>query len=139
MAQVLFLFSTGATKVSVLLFYRRMLNNLYSRAWHWAAWILLFLTASIWISIFLACCFICRPLSTYWNILKMLTLESYSECINGDALTISTSVLTIASDFWTAALPCAMFQYLDLGLTKRQKYALNVIFCLGFLYVLFLF
>lgn len=54
-------------------------------------------------------------------------------CLNGGGITIAAGVLTIASDFWTAGLPCLMFQIYDLGVSKRQKIALNIIFCIGFL------
>lgn len=128
----MFLFSTGAIKTSVLLFYRRMAKD-YARGWRYTIWFLLVITIGTWIAIFIAYCFMCQPLSVYWEILTIETLGSNYTCIDGDALTISTSVLTIASDIWTVALPCIMFQYHDLGVSKRQKIALNIIFSLGFL------
>lgn len=65
-AQVLFIHSTCATKVSVLLFYRRMAQNTYKRVWIWTVYVLLFITVSAWIAVFITYCFMCSPLSTYW-------------------------------------------------------------------------
>jgi len=132
-AQVMFIFSTGATKCSVLVFYCRMVKDTYSKAWLYLVWTLLFITIGSWFGAFVSYCFMCIPLSTFWNIEAYLagSVGNY-HCINGDDLTIAVGVITIASDLYTAAVPCALFQYHDLGLPRRQRIMLNIIFCLGF-------
>lgn len=133
-AQVLFIFSTGACKISVLLFYRRMAKNTFSKGWMYGIWILMFITIGAWFGVFVAYCKMCTPLTAYWRVYKMEAVgDNNYTCLNGGGITIAAGVVTIASDFWTAALPCAMFQVYDLGVSKRQKIALNIIFCLGFL------
>lgn len=138
LAQVIFIHSTCAAKTSILLFYRRMAKNTYSPIWLYIVDFLLLVTISLWIALFIVWCFMCTPLSIYWNYYELQSqgITPQYTCLDGDAITIATGVLTVLSDFWSAALPCAMFQAHDLGVSKRQKIAMNFIFCLGFLYVL---
>ncbi|QIW95024.1 hypothetical protein AMS68_000542 [Peltaster fructicola] len=133
-AQVIFIHATCATKVAVLLFYRRMTKSTYNPIWRQTCMVLLVITIAIWVAIFLVYCFMCFPLDTYWEI-HILEAGGVTDfkCLNGDALTIVVGVITIASDLYAAVFPVAMFHFHshELNITKRQRIALNVIFCLG--------
>ncbi|EME45621.1 hypothetical protein DOTSEDRAFT_71349 [Dothistroma septosporum NZE10] len=133
LAQIFFLLASTFTKCSILLFYRRMAKNTYSDTWLRTIWVLMFVTIGSGVGIFLAYCFMCEPLNFYWDFLYLDSKNEPASCINGDAVTIATGTITIASDFWTAALPCIMFQKFDVGATRRQKILLNCLFCVGFL------
>lgn len=131
----MFIHSSGATKTSVLLFFHRMVKDSYNRKWLYAVYVLLFITVGSWVSMFLAYCFMCQPLSAFWNVYNLIETggsKNYT-CVDGEALTIAIGVVTIASDFYAVAFPCTLFYHYDLGSNRRQKIALNVIFCLGFL------
>ena len=110
-----------------------MAKNTYSDTWVRAIWVLMFITIGASVGMFLAYCFMCKPLKYYWDFLNMDARHEGGYSINGDAVTIATGTITIASDFWTAALPCLMFQKYDVGTTRRQKILLNCLFCVGFL------
>lgn len=111
-----------------------MTKNTYSKGWLYTVWVLLFITVASWISMFIVWCKMCTPLTTYWLIHEMEAIgDGLYTCLNGDAITIAAGVLTILSDFWSAALPCVLLSTRDLGISRRQRIALNVVFCLGFL------
>lgn len=121
------------TKCSVLLCYRRMAKVTFSKVWMYIVYVLLFITVGSSVGIFFAYCFMCQPLHYYWDFLQMDIHNEAGHCINGESTTIATGVLTIASDLWTAAFPCALFYFHDIGATKGQKIALSCLLCAGFL------
>lgn len=121
------------TKCSALLCYLRVAKATYSKTWTYIVWLLLFITVSSSLGILIAYCLMCQPLHYYWDFLRMDAEHEAGHCINGDSITIATGVLTIASDLWTAAFPCALFHVHDMGSTRRQKVLLNCLFCAGFL------
>ena len=129
-AQILFLFSTTATKVSVLLFYRRMVKDTYSRRWLYAIWAALGCTAAFFVAILVTYCLICQPLSAYWESYNFAYDKSF-KCIDGNILTLMSGVLTIISDLYAVVLPCLMLRHYDLDVPRRQKIGLNIIFALG--------
>lgn len=110
-----------------------MAKATYTNVWMYIVWVLLFITVGSSVGMLVAYCFMCQPLHYYWDFFMMNIEGEAGHCINGDSITIATGVLTIASDLWTAAFPCAMFYAHDMGTTKRQKILLNCLFCAGFL------
>lgn len=132
-AQVLFLLTMLFTKCSVLLCYRRMAKATYNDFWLYTVWFFLFVTVGSSVGMLLAYCFMCQPLKYYWDWLSMAAGGETASCIDGPSMTIAIGTLTIASDFWTAALPCAMFYRHDMRATLKQKILLNCLFCAGFL------
>lgn len=67
-AQILFLCSTCATKASVLLFYRRMAKDTYTKTWLYATWAALAFTAGYFIGVLLAYCLV--SISFYESVAK---------------------------------------------------------------------
>ena len=128
--QIMFLISTCATKASVLMFYRRMVAGSYSRAWLFWIWASLAFLAGYFVSILLVYCFLCQPLSSYWESYNFDYDKPYT-CINGDVLNPFIGVLSVFTDIYTVVLPCAMLSQVELDVPKRQKIGLNVIFALG--------
>ena len=129
-AQVLFLISTCATKTSVLLFYRRMVKDAYSRKWLYAIWAALFGLFAYFVAVLFTYCFICQPLSAYWESYDFNYNKTYT-CINGDILSPLVGVLSIISDLYAVLLPSVMLRHYNLDVPKRQKIGLNIIFALG--------
>ena len=129
-AQVLFLISTCATKTSVLLFYRRMVAGTYSKRWLFAIWAALAFLGGSFVSILFAYCFICRPLSAYWASYNFDYDQEFT-CIDGNILSPFVGTLSVFTDIYAVALPCAMLARVNLDVPRRQKIGLNVIFALG--------
>ena len=126
-AQILFMTSTTATKTSVLLFYRRMVKDTYSRRWLYAIWAALACTGAFFVAIIFTYCFICQPLSAYWESYSLGYDEEY-QCINGNILTPVSGVLSIISDLYAVILPCVMLRHYDLDVPRRQKIGLVRVF-----------
>lgn len=131
-AQVLFLCSVSATKMSVLLFYRRMAKDTYSRRWLYAIWAALACTVAFFIATLVTLCLICRPLSAYWESYNFSYNKEFT-CIDGNVLTPVSGVLGVISDIYAVLVPCLMLRQYDLDVPRRQKVVLNVIFGLGFI------
>lgn len=129
-----FLFSTFGIKLSVLLFYRRMVKDSVSRAWMYTIWTFIFITVGAYVGTFVTFMTICQPLEAYWLAYRFnppYTTEFH--CIDGQAFDLAISVLLGASDIWSVVIPCLMLRHYQLDVTFRQKLGLNFIFCLGLL------
>lgn len=111
-----------------------MAKDNLDRRWLYAIYIALFVTAAYGVAIFITYCLICQPLDAYWLSYDFSYKKSFT-CISGNALTLTSGVLSVLSDCYAVVLPCLMLRHYDLDVPKRQKIALNVIFALGFLYV----
>jgi len=70
-AEIIFLVATGCTKVSVLLFYRRLVEGTYSRTWKYATIAAIIFTTAYCVAFFFVLIFNCSPTDAYWR--------SYSE------------------------------------------------------------
>ncbi|CZT14580.1 uncharacterized protein RCC_00556 [Ramularia collo-cygni] len=132
LSQVLFTVSSICTKLSVLLFYRRMMMDTLDRRWIYALWVALGFTISYGIAILIGHFFICQPLEALWNIMTPGFDKSFT-CIDSAAFTLASGVLGTVSDGYAVALPCLMLRNYDLDASRRQRVALNVVFGLGLL------
>ena len=65
-SQVLFLISVSATKTSVLLFYRRMAKDTYSRRWLYAIFAALAANAAFFVAALIVFCLMCQPVRISW-------------------------------------------------------------------------
>ncbi|KAF2720942.1 hypothetical protein K431DRAFT_247912 [Polychaeton citri CBS 116435] len=130
MAQVLFNFSSCATKISVLLFYRRMVVDIPSRKWRYAIYTAIGFTAIYCMGILIALLTICRPIKAYWLAYDLNWHKPY-KCVKAEALDYVIGILSVVSDLYSVALPCVILQYYHLNIPRRQKIALNTVFCMG--------
>ena len=124
--------------MAILGFYVRMFHGTTKRRWLVTVWVLMAVTFISWIAFFVAYCTYCFPLSDVWNwpLVQLQKGNSSFNCIDSSGLIIGVGTFTVASDFWCAALPFLYFQYNNIGTTRKQTIAMNIIFCQGFLYVL---
>jgi len=129
-AQVVFLTSTCATKCSVLLFYRRIVTDTYSRKWLYAIWGTLALTVGYFVGTLLSYCLVCRPLTAYWLSYDLSYDEPYT-CVNGSVLSTFVGVISVLTDLLAVLLPGLMLRQFNLDVPRRQMIALNAIFGLG--------
>lgn len=128
-AQILFLFSTSATKASVLLFYRRMACE-SSRRMMYAIYGALAFLAAYFVGVLITYCFICQPLDAYW-LSYSFTYHKDFKCIDGDVLSPFVGVLSVFSDIYAVVLPCIWLQRYHLDISRRQRIGLNILFSLG--------
>lgn len=114
--------SIALVKLSILLLYLRVFTPVYIRKTTYAVFAAVALV-SLW-SV-LSSIFFCVPVARYWD-----------PTVNGSCLPlqprwISGATLNIASDFVIFVLPLTVVG--RLGLPKRQKIGLFLVFALGFL------
>jgi hypothetical protein len=131
-AQVAFLIATGCTKCSILLFYRRLQKGTFNKVWLYCIYAALAFTVAWTIGFVLTLVFSCNPTEANWESANPLYRKKYS-CVNARYENLISGTLSVVSDAYAVLLPCLMLRHFDVS--KRQKVALNVIFCLGFIVV----
>jgi hypothetical protein len=131
--QILFHFSTSMTKLSILMFYRRLVAGTYSRTYKWAIWVAMAFSILITF-IFLAILFTaCTPLASYWLQYDYKHPLAHYHCIPVDtrsALGKTSGVLSVVTDFYSLMLPAILLTRIQI--TKRQRIGLMVIFGVGY-------
>lgn len=128
--QVMFIVSSISTKLSILLFQRRMVMETLERQWFYALWIAIGFTACYGISCLIALFLYCQPLDAIWRSYEPGYDKTYT-CFDGTHFTLASGVLGTVSDVYCVALPCFMLRHYNLDVPRRQKIALNAIFSLG--------
>ena len=126
--------STATTKISILLFYRRLAAGSVSPRFLGAVY------ASIAFVVVYFCIFffmmfgICRPLSTYWmqaDYFWYAANEGKFDCLNEASTLVASAIISAIQDFIACGLPMALLW--KLRIPKKQKIALGAIFSVGFL------
>jgi hypothetical protein len=128
-----YVLSTGLTKISILLFYRRLVSGSISRAFYWTVIAIIISVVAYTITFELTLIFGCRPISAYWNevnpIWRALNEGKYY-CLNEVVALLCANILSIIQDFLTFLMPLILFW--NLRLPIRQKVVLGCIFSVGF-------
>ena len=132
LGELAFIVSTSCTKVSVLLFYRRLVKGTFSKRWKWATIAAIIFTIIYCLAFNLALVFNCRPTEAYWKAFSMTYTADY-HCANTKPLNPVSGVLSVVSDFYSVILPMGMLRHFDID--RRKKIALNAVFSLGLLVV----
>jgi hypothetical protein len=128
--------STSMTKVSILLFYRRMATGSVSPLFRFAVRAAIASVIAYGITFQLTLYLGCRPLNAYWNQVNINWIPTHTEgvdyyCFNELASVLSSTAISIVQDFITCGLPTILFWKLQLPI--RQKVALGALFGVGFL------
>lgn len=132
LSEIAFLISTCCTKVSILLFYRRLTNGTYSKKWKWATIAAIVFTIVFCLAFMFVLIFQCRPTEAYWKSLTFTYTKDFT-CSNTKILNPISGGLSVVSDFYSVLLPMAMTRHFDIE--RRKKIALNAVFSLGLLVV----
>jgi hypothetical protein len=132
---VLFLTSTSFTKVSILLFYRRLVQHTFSTRLKVAIWAAIgfVIIYTIVFNVFLLT--ECFPLDALWNQLNPNYTKKY-HCMSTNAQILQGRIsggFMVFTDFYSVTLPAILI--FRLSMTKRQRIALMLIFGVGYLYV----
>jgi len=128
-----YILATGLTKVSILLFYRRLVSGSVSRGFVWAIRLSIFSVVAYILAFTNTLIFGCRPMNAYWNEVDPVWRTSgehkYS-CLSEVGTLFAANITSIVQDFLTFLLPLLLFSRLQLPM--RQKVLLSGIFGIGF-------
>jgi hypothetical protein len=132
--EALYIFSTVTTKISILLFYRRLVSSSVSRTFRWIVYAAIAFVAAYFLAFIPLTFSECRPIEAAWMLsdIKWWWEHEHSvSCINeGLSLSIS-AIISATQDFIAFGLPLTLFS--KLKIPPRQKIALAGIFVVGFL------
>ena len=125
--------SLSATKISVLLFYRR-LSVSFSRSFMIATWVGIVYNVLYLAGFCLTLLLLCRPVNAYWDAFDAEWAASHSYSCGSEQISLPLAgALSVIGDFYSALLP--MLVIMNLDLPRRQKLSLYGLFSLAFLVV----
>lgn len=132
----LFLWSTCLTKVSVLMFARRLVRGTCSRNFKWAIWAAIAFVLAYTIAFYVLTFVACRPFVALWQQYNPDWLAKNPVFFCTDPVLITqlsklAGALSVVTDFYSVMLPAVLI--FKIRITKRQKYGLFFIFGLGYL------
>ena len=131
--EILFFFGTCFAKISILLFYRRLVAGTYSNAFKWVVWTSIGFVALYTFVWFVLILTTCTPLEAYWKSLNIDYTREYS-CASyalQKNLSLVGGVLSVITDLYSVLLPTSVL--LNLNITKKKKFGLVLIFGAGFM------
>lgn len=130
-----FLVCGGCTKVSILLFYRRLVSGTYSTRYKWLIWCAIGFTIAYTFTFCVVLLANCTPTRAYWMAFdfKYALTENY-QCMDTSVINAMAGVCAALSDIYAVALPCILTWQLK-SVPRRQKIALFGIFSLGLVVV----
>ncbi|KAF7186131.1 hypothetical protein HII31_12546 [Pseudocercospora fuligena] len=131
-AELAFLITGCCLKVSVLLFYRRLVEHTCSKYWIWAVIFAICFTVAYSLAFILTLVFNCSPTEAYWKAFDPSYTHPNS-CVNTTIVNLLAGIMAAVSDLYSVALPCIMTRHLQIP--RLQKIALYIIFSLALLVV----
>ncbi|KEF61949.1 uncharacterized protein A1O9_03521 [Exophiala aquamarina CBS 119918] len=128
-----FITASTFTKISVLLFYRR-LSVKFSKAFLIATWVGIVYNVVYMLAFFMTLLLICDPVYAYWQSFDPVWATTHEFRCNTEGLSLPASAgLSVLGDLYSTLIP--VFLIYNLDLPRRQKLALYSLFALGFLAV----
>lgn len=131
-AQFSFLVTGCLTKVSVLLFHRRLVEGTINKYWKWAVVGAVCFTCSYSLAFVLALIFNCSPTDAYWKAFDPYYTHSYT-CVDTKAINMLAGLLSIISDLYAIVLPTVLTS--SSHMDRRQRVALNALFAVALVVV----
>ncbi|KAK3115282.1 hypothetical protein LTR53_005553 [Teratosphaeriaceae sp. CCFEE 6253] len=132
LAEFSFLVTAACIKISVLLFYRRLVKDTVDPRWKWAVIAAIGFTAAYSIAFMFMLIFNCNPTEAYWKSFDIMYSRNYT-CVDTTVVNLLAGIFAVISDVYSVVLPCLMTRHFSLA--AGQKLALNIIFSLGILVV----
>lgn len=131
--EAIYMVSTATTKISILLFYRRLAAGSVTKNFiycvHAAIAFVVAYFVVFWINLFIGC----RPLAAYWSqIDPFWEAQNEYQCIDEARNLLAASGISVLQDFIACGLPTILLWKVQFP--RRQKIALGIIFGVGFLY-----
>jgi hypothetical protein len=132
--ECLYLLSTSTTKISILLFYRRLARGTISTPFMYAVWAAIASVVIYFFYFFIALIFTCNPVEAYWKQVDPIWLSQHKgkfECHGEASNLIASAVISVVHDFVACGLPAILLW--KLKISKTQKLALGGLFGVGVL------
>ncbi|KAE9987502.1 hypothetical protein EG328_002487 [Venturia inaequalis] len=136
----LFVWSSALTKISILLFYRRLVVGTASIRFKRAVWAGIIIIVTFSIILFALLFTACTTLEAHWMRLDPHYINTHrgkytcSSVEKSQAVAQFGGALSVITDFYTVALPAALL--LRTKISRRQKIGLMGVFALGALVVI---
>jgi hypothetical protein len=130
--ELLFVWSISCTKISILLFYRRLAAGSATKAFLWGTWIGVGYNVAYFITYTILPANMCRPADAYWNQFNLFYKKEWS-CIDEGMVLPVGAALSVVSDLYGCLLPVLLLRKLQM--LRRQKVLLYCLFALGFFVV----
>jgi hypothetical protein len=127
-AQVAFLISTAATKISILLFYRRLIDRTINEHLLWGIYGGIAYNIAYMLAIIIFLATFCTPVSASWRSLDLGYTEKY-KCASRAIPDPLAGVLSAAGDIYAIVIPEIVVA--QLRLPQRRKIILYAIFGSG--------
>lgn len=133
LSQFAVVFSQSCTKISILLFYRRLATGSYTKTFIWSVKIGIWYNLAYLVAFTLAIIFTCWPVSSYWEQYAHFPLpyNKKYKCAREDIALPVSGALSVLSDFYATIVPLLLLK--DLKIPRKQKLLLYSLFALGFL------
>lgn len=132
--ELLYLASTSTTKISILLFYRRLARGTISTPFMYAVWAAIASVVVYFLYFFTALIFTCNPVETFWKQVDPAWFAQHKgkfKCHGEASNLIASAVVSVVHDFVACGLPAILLWKLQIS--KNQKLALGGLFGLGLL------
>ncbi|PSN60475.1 hypothetical protein BS50DRAFT_446649, partial [Corynespora cassiicola Philippines] len=124
-AKLMFVLTTGTTRLSLFALYYRLCYGITSRSYRWFLHANTAFTVASMISFIIPGILDCIPVEDYWSF-----SADPNNCVDEGAALVASGAITSFSDFLCTIFPIPIV--LKLNLPLRQRVALAVLFSLGF-------
>ena len=132
---ILYLAQTGFAKISILLFYQRLVESTCSRRFRYAIWALIGTVSAYSIAIFVVYVTECLPVNAAWLRYDPTWATSNEASCASQTQNIAVAwvagLMAVLTTFLTTLLPSWLF--IQIRLSRRARIALAVVLALGFL------
>jgi hypothetical protein len=116
--EILFLSSLCSTKVSVVLFFRRLIDHSHAKWMNRAIWASIIFTVAYFLSFLLVLIFACKPVDAAWKSLNISWGDNYT-CLDRSQLDPLNGVFSIFSDVYSMAIPTVIVTRLSVPLSRK--------------------
>ncbi|GAB7337579.1 hypothetical protein MBLNU457_g2889t1 [Dothideomycetes sp. NU457] len=125
MGKVLFTFAATFTRLSLIFFYYRLIQDTNIRWFRVLPDLSIILNIVICIVFVLLSIFLCSPVESYW----VFPIMANSKCLNEGTATLISGLINCAADLECTLLPIPIIMRLQLPL--KQRLGVMVLLCLG--------
>ncbi|PVI02321.1 hypothetical protein DM02DRAFT_488688, partial [Periconia macrospinosa] len=125
-AKILFVAASTFTRLSILFFYYRLVNDSSEKIFRWIVHFNVALNMAMFVAFTCVGLFQCIPISNYWKF-----APPKGSCVDEGKATFSIGVITCVADLLCTVLPISLVARLELPL--RQRVAVIILFGLGFI------
>jgi hypothetical protein len=120
--------TNAITKISILLFYRRLTKGTLSTTYRYMLSAAIVSVSLYWLAFTIALLAGCAPFSAFWNQINPLWQTKY-RCVDEPKVIIAASIVSVSQDFMCCFLPVILFWKLQIS--RKKKLALMGLFAVG--------